>query len=314
MNEHHASSASSLDAPTSSDAPSAEQKAEVSPSPEARRRQIVGLIEREGEAPVDALAQRFGVSAMTIRRDLQDLAEEGLVLRTHGGAAASSRVSFEFRFLENIRRHAREKGELARVAASRVEPGQSVLLDSGTTTLAIARLLREVPDVRVMTTSLPIASELFGVPGLDVYLLGGQIRHDSPDLCGALTDHSLDVLCADLAFIGADAVDLAGNLYNGSAEVGRMLMRMAEAADRAFAVADHTKIGKRDLMRFADLRQWSGLITDDGLDAEHARQLRERGIALLTPSDPNPQPEHRSAARANGSANVTNSANAARTV
>jgi len=135
-----------------------------------------------------------------------------------------------------------------------------------------------------MTTSLPIASELFGVPGLDVYLLGGQIRHDSPDLCGALTDHALDVLCADLAFIGADAVDLSGNLYNGSAEVGRMLARMAEAADRAFAVADHTKIGKRDLMRFADLRQWSGLITDDGLDAEHARQLRERGIPLLTPA------------------------------
>jgi len=255
----------------------------ANPSPAARRRRILELLDREGEAPVDALAERFGVSGMTIRRDLQDLAHEGRVLRTHGGAAPAPRVSFEFRFLENARQNADAKRDIAGLAASLVEPGQVVILDSSTTTLAIARRLKGLESLTVVTTSLPIASELFGLDHIETVLLGGTLRKDAPDLFGAITDQNLEMLRGDVAFLGADAIDTDGGLYNAVPELGRMLRRMAAAATRAYAVADHSKFDRHELMRFADVRDWAGLITDGGLDRRIARRLEEAGVGLIRP-------------------------------
>ncbi len=248
-----------------------------------RRSRLLELLEREGEQPVERLAETFGVSAMTIRRDLQDLASEAKIIRTHGGAAPAARVSFDFRFLERAQRQSDEKAAIAELAEARVRPGQSVLLDSGTTTLAIARRLKAVSGVTVITTSLPIASELFGATGVNTILLGGQLRHESPDLYGAITDHTLDVLRADVAFLGADAIDPEGNLYNASAEIGRLIGRMAAAAAEVYAVADHTKIGRHDLMRFARLRDWTALLTDAALDPSMRRVLESAGATVVQP-------------------------------
>lgn len=255
-------------------------------SADGRRTRILALLEGEGEQAVDTLADRFGVSGMTIRRDLQELTDAGKVIRTHGGAAPASRVSFEFHFLERARRHAQRKHAIAEVAASLIEPGQSVILDSGTTTLAIARLLRTMPGLTVVTTSLPIASELFGVEGLDLILLGGQLRKDSPDLVGAITHQNLELLQADVAFIGADAVDGEGRLYNASPEVGRMLAAMAKAAASVYAVADSSKIGRHRLLRFADAGAWQGLITDDELDAKSRKKLERAGVRVIQATAP----------------------------
>jgi DeoR/GlpR family transcriptional regulator of sugar metabolism len=249
-----------------------------------RREQILGLLEREGELTVEALAERFEVSGMTIRRDLQELANEGRVIRTHGGAAPAQRISFEFRFLERTQQHARQKEAIAKVAAGLVSPGQVVMLDSGTTTLAIARELKQLAKVTVVTTSLPIASELFGMDHVDLILLGGTLRKDSPDLIGAITDQSLDVLRADVAFIGADAVGPQGELFNNSSELARMLGRMAKACTARYAVADSSKIGGQGLMRFGHLRDWNGLITDDRIDTRLRRGLEKHGVNVLRPS------------------------------
>lgn len=252
---------------------------------DTRRAQILDLLERDGEQSIDGLAERFDVSGMTIRRDLQELAGDGKVIRTHGGAAPSQRISFEFRFLERARQQAKEKEQIADIATKLISPGDSVLLDSSTTTLAIARRLPAIGELTVVTTSLPIASELFGRAGIDVILLGGALRNDSPDLCGALTESNLDVIRADIAFIGVDAIDYEGHLYNRSPEVGRMLQQMARSADRVCAVADHTKIGRHELMRFADIRDWFALITDSGLDRVILKRLRKDKVKVFTPSD-----------------------------
>lgn len=244
---------------------------------------MLDLLEAEGERSVEQLAEQFGVSGMTIRRDLQDLAIEGKIIRTHGGAAPAARVSFEFRFLERAGRHAMQKEAIAAAAVSLVSPGQSVLLDSGTTTLAIARQLKSLSSVTVVTTSLPIASELFGLEHVDLILLGGTLRKDAPDLIGAITDANLEMLQADIAFIGADAIGPDGYLYNSSAELGRMLDRMGQASTAAYAVADTSKVGRHKLIRFAHLRDWCGLITDDSLPAEVRRRLEKNGARVLQP-------------------------------
>ena len=142
---------------------------------------------------------------MTVRRDLKSLAERGKVLRTHGGAALAERVSFEFDFLHRLREHQAAKDAIAVAAAAVVEDGESVLLDSGTTTLALAKQLCQKQRLTVVTTSLPIAAQLQYDRHIEVLLLGGYVRPSSPDLVGAMTEANLESLRADVAFLAPPA-------------------------------------------------------------------------------------------------------------
>ncbi len=256
-------------------------------SPQARREQIAGLLTLEGECAVEQLAERFGVCAMTIRRDLHELAEAGRVVRTHGGAAPSSRVSFEFQFLQHEQEQQPAKQAIARTAAALVQDGQSVLLDSGTTTLAVARHIKARSELTVITTSLPIASELYTWAGGQLILLGGVLRNDAPDLVGPLTEQNLETLHADIAIIGADGVDEQGWVYNRSPAVGRMLERMAQASAEVYIVADHSKLGGRALYRFGRASDWAGLITDSDVDPAFAEKIKRAGVNLINATGTN---------------------------
>ena len=259
-------------------------------SPEIRRAKILEYLDQIGGCRIEHLVERFNVSGMTIRRDLHDLAAAGKVIRTHGGATAATRVSFDFQFLRRTLEHAAEKEEIARVAASMVQPGDTVMLDSGTTTLAISNRLKAIEGLCVITTSLPIASALFGCENIEVIILGGVLRKESPDLMGMITDHNLDMLNADIAFVGVDAVDLEGNIYYASAVVGRTISHLIQAANKSYAVADHTKINKRDLIRFGHLSEWDGLITDTGLDVSKKQSLENARAVVFQLQESGGQP------------------------
>src|SRR5256885_1581244 len=136
----------------------------------ARHQKIQELLRTQGESTVERLSRELGVSDMTVRRDLQVLADAGRVVRTHGGAAPAEQVTFEFQFLRRARRQQRQKDSIGVRAAELVSDGQSVMLDSGTTTLALARHLRTRRNLTVITTSLPIASMLQRVSGVETLL------------------------------------------------------------------------------------------------------------------------------------------------
>jgi len=246
-----------------------------------RKDAILERLGRGEECHVTSLAEAFGVSEMTVRRDLDALAAQGQIVRTHGGAAPGSGVVFQFRFLERAGEHGAAKEAIARRAAELVPDGATVALDSGTTTLALARELRGKRGLTVITTSLPVASELQHSDAVEVILLGGRIRRDSPDLSGALTLRSLEVLHADMAFFGADAVDLRGTCYQGRIEVAHLLETMASIADTVYVVADSSKLGSTATARVGSLRSWKGLITDSGLTAAAQRKLRAAGVNVI---------------------------------
>lgn len=252
-------------------------------TPKTRHLRILDRLTAQGEAQVAQLAVSLGVSDMTIRRDLDSLALAGKVIRTHGGAALSGRVVFDFQFLQRTREHEEAKRQVAEMAASLVQEGQSVLLDSGTTTLAVARALKSRKRMTVITTSLPIASELQSCESIDLVLLGGALRREAPDLIGPLTENNLEQLKADIAFIGADAVDTNGQVYNQSIAVARMLTRMASSARQTYVVADSTKIGKTALARFGNLKGWKGLITDRGLTHTQITSLKRASCNVIHP-------------------------------
>jgi DeoR/GlpR family transcriptional regulator of sugar metabolism len=249
-----------------------------------RQDRICEWIARQGECSIDELVERLGVSGMTIRRDLSALAEQGKVLRTHGGAAMAERVSFEFDFLRRLREHQAAKEAIAVAAAAVVKDGESVLLDSGTTTLELAKQLRQKERLTVVTTSLPIAAQLQYDRHIEVLLLGGYVRPSSPDLAGAMTEANLESLRADVAFIGAAGVDGHGVVYQTSPEVARLVAKMAASAGRVFVVADSSKLGKTALCRFGRLRDWSALVTDAAADRAFLRALAKTGARVIKAS------------------------------
>ncbi len=136
-------------------------------------------------------------------------------------------------------------------------------------------------DLTVITTALPIASELQYCDTIDVILLGGRLRRDAPDLSGAITLQTLEALHADIAFLGSDAIDLKGSCYNESTEVAHLIAAMSTVADAVYVVADSSKIGHAALGRTGSLKRWDGLITDKGLSPTATRALRRQGVKIL---------------------------------
>lgn len=250
-------------------------------SPSERRKRMAELINRTGECAVEMLMDQFGVSDMTIRRDLQTLADAGKVIRTHGGAAPAERLAFELNYLNRSLAMNAEKQAIGRRAAALIRPGSSIILGVGTTALEIAKALKGMTGITVITTSFPVVSELQFCDGLQVMLLGGFIRRGSPDLTGTLTEGNLENLYCDQAFLGVDAIDDRGNVYDQDISLARLLTKMVAAAKEVYAVADHSKMARKALVRYSCLTGWKALITDRGLAAESRKSLEQLGVKII---------------------------------
>lgn len=233
---------------------------------------------KEDEVSIDELARRFKVSGMTVRRDFELLESRGDVVRTHGGAALARRLTFEFSFRERQNTNNRQKVQIARQAARYIEDGHVVMLDTGTTTLEIARQVIGRRNVTVITTSLAIVSALQFATGIRLILLGGFLRGGSPDLHGPLTEQNVEIFRADLAFMGADAIDSAGNTYADDLQVVNLDRRMAARAARVIVVADSSKFGRSGMCRVFSPQDYGRIISDSGIDKDVLRRFAKRKI------------------------------------
>ncbi len=252
-----------------------------SPGPARRRRQLERMLARRANVSTGELAERFGVSCMTIRRDLQRLAESGLAVRCYGGAVAAQRITLEFAFDRRRRQHLPEKRRIGAAAAASIRPGQTLFLDTGTTTLQIARAAArgEVP-CRVVTSSLVIASELWGRQRIELVLLGGRVRSGSPDLVGAGTELMLEKLSADVAFLGADGIDPSRGCFAGDIEAARVAEGMAAGARRVVVAADSSKLGSAGRARYLKIKDVDELITDRRASGRQRAALRRAGVKV----------------------------------
>ncbi|MEI6082716.1 MAG: DeoR/GlpR family DNA-binding transcription regulator [Verrucomicrobiota bacterium] len=238
----------------------------------ARQQTIIGLLRERGNVSVTDLTRQFDVTSMTVRRDLDHLEQHGYLTRTHGGALFSQQVKIQFAFREKQEHQLAEKAAIARAAARLVQPGMTIVLDTGTTTLEVARAVAGIANLKVLTSSLAIASVLYARDNIDLILLGGNARKNSPDLTGPLTEDNLRQLRVGLAILGADALDRDG-LYTGELAVARISKAMIAAAGRTILVADSTKFQRRAFVRFAGWEQVDTLITDPRLPSADRRWL-----------------------------------------
>lgn len=243
-----------------------------------RQQRIQEVLRQNGSVTVRELSRLLGVSESTVRRDLQRLARQGVLSRTYGGAVAA--VGAEMAFSERAKEQAAEKRAIGRTAAALVRPGETVIIDAGTTALEVARALRGVRDLRVITNSLPVAWELTR-SSCELILVGGEVRMATLALVGPLAVESLRRLAADRAFIGANGVDLRRGLTTPSLIEAEVKRAMIEAAKEVVVVADRTKLGAVTMAAFARLDEVHRLITDPVAAPEFVRSLREAGIDVV---------------------------------
>ncbi len=245
----------------------------------ARHQRILDLLLAQREVSVAELAVQLKVSPITIRRDLELLEREGELTRTHGGAVFSRSAVFEFAFLDRVENRINEKAVIARYIADTVKPGMTIILDTGTTTLEVARAIAGIPRLRVLTSSLAIASALHPYDNIDLVLLGGSVRHHSPDLSGPLTEENLRMFKTDIVILGADAVSSDG-VFTTDLDIARISRAMISSAQESWLVVDSSKFTRRSFVKFADWKNIANIVTDNGITTSDMAWLNESGCKL----------------------------------
>ena len=247
-----------------------------------RRTTILGLVEESGAVRVSELVEQLGVSDMTVRRDIEQLAGEGLVQRVHGGAlAVGSRSSEEPGFTAKSGLMQAQKIAIAEAAAELVEPGAAIGISAGTTTFELARAVCAVPDLTVVTNSVPVAQLLHesGAPGQTVVLTGG-VRTPSDALVGPVAVTALRMLHVDRLFLGVHGMDARAGLTTPNLVEAETNRAMVETSRQVCVLADHTKWGTVGLSTIIPLSSVDLVVSDDGLGARARTALTDAGAEL----------------------------------
>ncbi|HEY9494141.1 MAG TPA: DeoR/GlpR family DNA-binding transcription regulator [Intrasporangium sp.] len=247
-----------------------------------RQQRIIAEARRAGRVEVTALADDLGVATETIRRDLTALERRGSLRRVHGGAIPVERLEVEPSLATRSGRLTEVKRRIAARALDQLPSGGSIILDSGTTTGAVAELLRPDLDLTVLTNSLSAASVLATHPGVSLYLLGGRVRGQTGAAVGDWTIRALSDVVADVAFIGTNGFSVARGLTTPDQSEALVKRAMVASARTSIVLSDSSKAGDAHLHRFADLGDIDILITDTDLDDDVAAEIRAAGPDVVT--------------------------------
>ena len=246
-----------------------------------RRRRIAEVLRLRGFVSVSEMAADLGISEITLRRDLRAMGDEGLLVRTHGGAVLPDGFSREPTYTEKANQAATEKAAIARLAVAMVRPGDSIVLGAGTTTLALAHLLVDLTDITVVTNSLLVVQALMGASQVEVILTGGTLRRAIHALVGPAAADALRALRATVAFISGNGLTAERGLSTPSPVVAEIDRALAASAQRIVVLADHTKIGQDTMCQTVPLHQISTLITDSLAHPQQIAAIREAGVNVL---------------------------------
>ncbi|MAN37310.1 MAG: DeoR family transcriptional regulator [Opitutae bacterium] len=246
-----------------------------------QRREIIrSFVQKEGVVRVEDLRKSLKVSVATIRRDLETLEGMGKLRRVHGGAVAVEKNRLEEAvFDDKTNRAGREKSRIAEMAYSLIDRNDSIYLDGGSTTLRLARLLRERTDLTLVTNSLRAAAEL-AESGPRVLLIGGELRRISQTMVGPLTSAVLGQVRVDKAFMGTMGFCLENGLTTTDPNESYVKALVAEQAGRVILLADSGKAGKVSFARVSGWDKVDALISDDNLPGRFAKTLRKRGLKV----------------------------------
>jgi DeoR family glycerol-3-phosphate regulon repressor/DeoR family fructose operon transcriptional repressor len=256
--------------------------------PAGRKARLAAYVAEAGQVTVGALAERFGVSIDTIRRDLDQLSADGVLVRTYGGAVSRSMVSRVDRAVDvRLNLQEAEKDKIAALAASLVEDGSTIMINGGTTTLALARHLHSHRDLTVATNNLLVPPALSPAAIRDLYVFGGAVRSITLATIGPVSLRAaggteLDIRC-DLALIGVGAVSSDAGYSTSNVGEAAMMREMMSRAARVAILADSSKFGRRLFAQISELGSADYLVTDSSPPPELLDALTENDVEVITP-------------------------------
>ena len=251
---------------------------------ELRIKYILTHLDKVESVSVQDIANKFSISEITARRDLSTLEKRGMLVRTHGGAIKSENTNGMFSFDKKSILNRDNKIEICRFAASFIEDNDTIYMDCGTTVYYLSKFLTKFHDLRVITNSLPVVSELLPFSNISVYLIGGELDNSRKALYGLMTDNLISRYKADKAFIGAGGVSLAHGLSSLDEKGASVTVKMAEAAQKVFLLCDSSKIEKDSYFTYSSLSLISYLITDKNIDPKLLDTYKNNKINVVTSS------------------------------
>jgi DeoR family transcriptional regulator of aga operon len=250
---------------------------------EERRRRILEILESQERVTVEELVGRFEVSAVTIRGDLDALAESGAVIRSHGGALKRIEAPDDVPIIVKETLHHAEKVRIGHAASQMIKDGETIMLDSGTTTMEVARQIKflKVKALNVITNALNVAMELASLPHVRLIMIGGILRQMSYSLTGPHAEQTLRGLHADRLFLGVDGLDPDIGLMTPDVLEAQLNAVMIQVSRETVVVADSTKFQRRSLSVIARIEAVHKVITDSGATPEMVAALRARNVEVL---------------------------------
>ncbi len=249
--------------------------------PEERRQAILELVQQQGRVEVADLSLRFDVTGATIRADLQLLADQGLLARTHGGAIAPGTGFYELSLIRRRQLQTAQKARIAQEAAALIGDGEAVFIDSSSTALAIVEYLKHRRDLTVVTNSLVVAQELLGLPNVTVVMPGGTLHHDTVSLIDAGGLALLERYHIAKGFFGAHGLTIEDGLTDVSEAEAQVKRSLAGMCRQAVVVADATKWGRSGVASFARVQDVHRVITDRAAPADIVQCVRGLGVQVV---------------------------------
>lgn len=248
----------------------------------SRRQQIIKLITENGQVYVEELVKRFNVSGVTIRKDLDRLEQQNMLIRARGGAIKFEPVvGMDQRLSDKNKINFVEKSRIGKQAALLVEASDTIIIDSGSTTAEMVRNLPEFEDLTVITNAINIANQLMSHPHINMIIPGGYLRKNSQSLVGPLAEKSLRNFNVDKVFLGVDGFDTRTGIFTPNVEEARLNEIMIEISREVILLADSSKFKKRSLAFICPVNKIHKVITDDNIPSDDLKRLKDVGIQVI---------------------------------
>ncbi len=247
-----------------------------------RRKKILNLLEENGQVYVDELSKMFKVSVVTIRNDLDQLESKNLLIRARGGAMKHEHnVAIDYRISEKNKFHLSEKVKIGKEAAKLINEHETIILDSGTTTLEIAKNLKDIRSLNLITNAINIINQLIQHPDINVIIPGGILRKESHSLVGPMAEKTIKNFSVDKVFIGVDGISPDLGAFTPNIEEASLNQIMIELAKEVIVVTDSSKFKKRSLAFICPIEKIDFIVTDNGISQDDIQRFSEKGIKVI---------------------------------
>ena len=245
-----------------------------------RRAEILNLINKNGKVSVIELSEKFGISVVSIRNDLTHLEQKGLLIKTRGGAIKSQPVNFDLSLNQKLKINYAEKQKIGKKAIEFVKNGDSIVIDSGSTTLEVAKNLKDL-NINLITNSLPIADLVADFKNVNVIIPGGELRPEMRSLIGPITLHTIARFQCDVAFIGADSISSTEGIFTPLISEAAVSRAMIGIAKTVIAVLDSSKFSRHSLAKICDLEHLDIIITDKNISDSDLQLLKKSPVEVI---------------------------------